>query len=356
MLQVFDATICGGKSGTTAIPAQTRLAGPDTRVNRAMIRADRIGHILCFMVGDLMDRLDCDRMFAAVMETGSFTRAAERIGTTSGQASKLVSRLEAELGVRLLNRTTRAVRATEAGQAYHERLRILLEGYDALDQSVRNVSQTPRGRLRLTAPLTFGTLELAPVLNAFAGRYREIELDVSFSDRIERIVEDGFDLAVRVGRPGDSSLIARKLCDVRVVMVASEAYLASHGEPLQPEDLTAHQCVLDSNFREGNRWPCRTRDGTAGLIPVRGRLRYSNAQLCLAAAEAGLGIACIPGFVAGKAIREGRVRRILRDYEPAPFAVHALYPHSRHLAAKVRVLVELLVERFEGMPPWEAGW
>src|SRR5690606_14831441 len=124
-----------------------------------------------------MDRLDCDRMFAAVMETGSFTAAAERRGTTSGQASKLVSRLEAELGVRLLSRTTRAASATEAGRAYYERLRPLLEEYEVLDQSVRNVAGTPRGRLRLTAPLTFGVRQLAPVLNEFAGRFEAIELD-----------------------------------------------------------------------------------------------------------------------------------------------------------------------------------
>jgi DNA-binding transcriptional LysR family regulator len=138
-----------------------------------------------------MDRLACDRMFAAVMESGSFTAAADRLGTTSGQASKLVSRLEGTLGVRLLNRTTRAVSPTEAGQAYFDRLRPLLDEFDSLDAAVRDVTQAPRGRLRLTAPLTFGGLELTPILNDFALRWPEIELDVSFSDRVVNLVDEG---------------------------------------------------------------------------------------------------------------------------------------------------------------------
>ena len=155
-----------------------------------------------------MDRLECDRMFVAVVEARSFTAAAVKLGASSGQASKLVSRLEAELGVRLLNRTTRAVSETEAGRAYFERVRSILDEIDNLDLAIRNVAQTPRGRLRLTAPLTFGTVELARALNDFAAGYPEIELEVSFSDRVVNLVDEGFDVAVRVGRPADTSLIA----------------------------------------------------------------------------------------------------------------------------------------------------
>lgn len=161
-------------------------------------------------------------MFVAVMETGSFTAAAERLGTSSGQASKLVSRLENELGVRLLSRTTRAVSPTEAGHAYFDRLRPLLEEFDNLDAAVRDKSGAPRGRLRLTVPLTFGTTEIAPGLNKFASKFPEIELDVSFSDRMVNLVDEGFDMAIRVGRADDSSMIARKLCDVRIVIVGSQ--------------------------------------------------------------------------------------------------------------------------------------
>jgi DNA-binding transcriptional LysR family regulator len=302
-----------------------------------------------------VDRLVSNRMFVAVMESGSFTAAAERLGTTSGQASKLVSRLESELGVRLLNRTTRAVSATEAGQAYFDRLRPLLDEFDALDASVRDASLAPRGRLRLTAPLTFGITELAPTLNDFALNYAEIELDVSFSDRVVNLVDEGFDIAVRVGRPDDSSLIARKLCDVRIVVVGAPAYLDRIGEPRAPEDLAVHQCIIDTNFRDPNRWPFGV-PGAEGMVPVRGRIRYSNAEACLRAAEAGLGLACVPAFVAGDALRSGRVVRVLTRFETAAYGVHALYPHSRHLAAKVRVLVDFLAERYRGTPSWEAGW
>lgn len=303
-----------------------------------------------------MDRLEAHRMFVAVMEAGSFTAAAQRMGTSSGQASKLVSRLETELGVRLFNRTTRAVSATEAGQAYFDRLRPLLEEFDSLDAAVRDVSHTPRGRLRMTAPLTFGTMELAPALNAFAGAFPEIALDVGFSDRVVNLVDEGFDVAVRIGRPDDSSMIARKLCDVRIVVVAAPAYLATHPAPLAPEALLEHDCIIDSNFREPNRWPFRAAGGEPFAIHIDGRIRYSNAGACLDAAAAGLGLACVPSFVAGEALRAGRVRRVLEAFEPEPYPVHALYPHSRHLAGKVRVLVDFLIERYRDQPDWEKGW
>lgn len=303
-----------------------------------------------------MDRLDSDRMFVAVMETGSFTAAAERLGTSSGQASKLVSRLESELGVRLLSRTTRAVSATEAGQAYFDRLRPLLEEFDNLDASIRDASHAPRGRLRLTAPLTFGTMELAPALNAFAREFPDIDLDVSFSDRVVNLVDEGFDMAVRVGRPTDSSMIARKLCDVRIVVVGAPAYLDQQGEPERLDDLSRFECILDTNFKEPNRWPFRDERGNPVAVPVRGRIRYSNAEACLDAAEAGLGLACVPSFIAGQTLREGRMRRVLQDFETEPYAVHALYPHSRHLAGKVRALVGFLAERYRGTPHWEQGW
>lgn len=217
-------------------------------------------------------------MFIAVMETGSFTAAAERLRTSSGQASKLVSRLESVLGGRLLSRTTRAVTPTEAGQAYFDRLRPLLEEFDNLYASVRDASHAPRGRLRLTAPLTFGTREVAPALNDFARDFADIELDVSFSDRVVNIVDEGFDLAVRVGKPDDSSMIARKLCDMRIVVVGSPAYLQGREEPQAPAALTGHDCIIDSNFREPGHWPFRQADGTAFTVPVQGRIRYSNAE------------------------------------------------------------------------------
>lgn len=303
-----------------------------------------------------MDRLECDRMFIAVMEAGSFTGAATRMGISSGQASKMMSRLESELGVRLLNRTTRSVAATEAGRAYYDRLKPLVDEFETLDLDIRNISQSPRGRLHLTAPLTFGILELAPALNEFAALYPDIELDVSFSDRVVNVVEEGFDMAVRVGRPGDSSLIIRKLCAVRIVVVAAPAYVETHGAPEAPEDLARHACIVDTNFREPTRWPFRNRDGEVETARVDGRIRYSNAEACVGAAAMGLGLACVPAFVAGEALRSGRLVRLLPSFETEPYDVHVLYPHSRHLAAKVRLLVDFLARRYDQTPHWELGW
>lgn len=294
-----------------------------------------------------MDRLASDRMFLAVMETGSFTAAARRFGTTSGQASKLVGRLEAELGVRLLNRTTRAVSATEVGQAYYEQLRGLIEEFDALDQSVRDASASPRGRVRLTAPLTFGTTELVPALNGFAAAFPDISLDVSFSDRLVNLVDEGFDAAVRVGRPTDTTLIARRLCQIRVVLVGADAYLARKGVPESPVALSRHDCIIDTNYRDPGHWRFFV-GGAIVSIPVRGRLHYSNAEACLQAAAAGLGLAYVPDFVAAGALREGLVREVLPDVVDEPFGAYVLYPPGRHLAGKVRALVDFLAAHFRG--------
>ena len=287
-----------------------------------------------------MDRLTCDRMFAAVVEKGSFTEAAAQIGTSSGQASKLVSRLEKELGVRLLNRTTRALSATEAGRAYCERLRTILDDFDALDAAARDASDEPGGKVRLTAPLTFGTTRLAPLLVAFAEAHARIALEVQFSDRLVNLVDEGFDLAVRVGKPADSSLIARKLCEARVMCVAAPAHIAARGRPARPEDLASHDCIIDLNLRDPHHWPFRG----GQRVPVKGRLAFSNAGACLTAVEAGLGIAFSPDFVAAEALAEGRVEQVLAEFEDEPLAVYTLYPSGRHLAAKVRVLVDFLAE------------
>ena len=304
-----------------------------------------------------MDRLECDRMFVAVLETGGFSRAAERLGTSAGQASKLVGKLEAELGVQLLNRTTRALSPTEVGQAYYERVKALIDEFDALDISVRTASGEARGRLALTVPETFGKVQLQAALIDFARAYPKIVLDVSFSDRVANLVDEGFDAALRVGAPADASLIGRKLCDNRIVVAASPNYLAERGEPADPAELAAHECVIDTNFRDPLVWRFRGAGGETLRIPVTGRLRFSNGEACVAAAEAGLGVVRAPTFVTGPRIRAGALKALLRPFEPPPNSgLHILYPPARHLALKVRVLVDFLAARFHGPPPWDQGW
>ena len=285
-----------------------------------------------------MDRLQAERMFVKVVETGSFAAAARRLGTSSGQASKLVAKLEADLGVKLLNRTTRALSLTEAGQTYADRMRAILESFDDLTTDVQNAATVPRGRIRLTAPLSFGTVRLAPVLARFAAEYPEISLEVHFNDRIVNLVEEGFDAAVRVGRAMDGALVGRRLGSARMITVAGPGYLALRGRPLIPADLERHDCILDLNNRDGWQWTYRD----DSRVTVSGRLIFSNASACLAAVEEGLGIAQMPDFVATEAMAAGRGIEVLSDWSDIQLGIHALWPGRRHLPRKLRVLVDFM--------------
>lgn len=304
-----------------------------------------------------MERLDCDRMFVAVLEAGSFAAAAARLGTSSGQSSKMVSRLEAELGVQLVKRTTRALSPTEVGQAYYQRIKVLLDEFGALDASVRNAAGAPSGRLRLSSPITFGARRLAPVLMDFARQYPAIGLDVDFSDRLVNLVDEGFDIALRIGRLTDSSLIARKLCDMRIVLAAAPGYLQQRGMPASARDLAGHDCILDTNFRDAFNWQFQPPGGGEQLsVSISGRLHFSNAEACLTAAIAGLGITRIPSFIAGDGFKQGLIVPVLPQMEVAPLALYAVYPPARYLANKVRALVDFLAQRYRGQPEWDRDW
>ncbi len=222
-----------------------------------------------------MDRLDCDRMFVTVLETGSFSAAALRLGTSSSQASKLVSKLEQRLGVQLFKRSTRALSPTDVGRSYYERVKNLLDAFETLDASVRESATTPTGRLKISAPGSFGTVVLSEVLVAFARRYPLIELDVSFSDRSVNIVDEGFDMAIRIGTLSDSSLVARKLGEVHVRIAASPVYLEQFGTPQHWREMPQHQCIIDTNFRDPWHWPF------AGGATAAARLSpYRSAGVC----------------------------------------------------------------------------
>ncbi|MPT47955.1 MAG: LysR family transcriptional regulator [Sphingobium sp.] len=294
-----------------------------------------------------MNRLECDRAFLTVVEAGSFAGAAQILGISSGQASKLVQKLEQNLGVQLLRRTTRALSLTEIGMAYHARMKSLIEDIDELDTSVRTSSGTPRGRLRVTIPSSFGKLRLMPLLTDFARTYSEIELDIDFSDRSRDLIGEGFDLAVRVGRPEDSSLIARKLHESRNLLVATPAYLETREPLLQPKDLHHHACIVDTNFREPLNWRFREPDsGKTQVTVVAPVMRVSDGEACLTAIEAGLGVGIVPDFIAQSSLEEGRVIRLLSEWEDTTFSIYAIYPPARQLALKVRVLIDFLVSFF----------
>jgi len=301
-----------------------------------------------------LDRIEELRVFNSVADARSFAKAARRLGISPAQASKLVARLEDRLGTRLLNRTTRDVSLTDTGRAYQARARALVDEFDALESSVRD-TDGPRGLLKLSVPISFGAVELGPALLDFASAYPTVGLDVSFSDRNVNLVDEGFDAVVRIGDLADSPLVARRLAAVRVVTCASPGYLAADGVPQEPAELIARNLIIDLNRRDPFVWQFGRGEGSRHL-PVDGRLRFSSAHACLAAVRAGFGIARIPAFVAADDLRAGRIVALMRDYEPDPVAVHAVYPHARHLAAKVRAFVDFLVRRFAGEPPWHQGW
>jgi DNA-binding transcriptional LysR family regulator len=301
-----------------------------------------------------MDRFDEINAFTAVADARSFTKAARRLGVSSAQVSKLVARLENRLGARLLNRTTREVSLTDTGRAYLERARTLLDDFDALEGSVRDQSG-PTGLLRVSAPMSFGSNQLTPALLDFAAAYPEVSLEVSQTDRVVNLVEEGFDVAVRIGQLPDSSLIARRLAPVRIVTCAAPAYLQAAGAPLAPQDLAAHEAIIDTNMREPFVWTYG-QGSKAHDVRVHGRLRFAGADACVAAARRGLGVASTPAFAAADDLRAGRLLPLLCAFEPQLVHIHAVYPHARHLAAKVRVFVDFLTDRYAGEPEWHQGW
>lgn len=301
-----------------------------------------------------MDRLDEVAAFVAVADARSFTQAARKLDVSSAQVSKLVARLENRLKARLLNRTTRDVSLTDVGRAYLERARELLEGFEALEGLVRDQAG-PSGLLKISAPMSFGATQLTPALLDFAALCSAVSLDVVFSDRMVNLVEEGFDVAVRIGHLSDSSLVARKLAAVRMVTCASPEYLQRVGAPTELADLANVEAILDTNARDPTIWRF-LQNGEPHDVRVRGRLRFAGADACVAAARAGFGVTRSPAFAAAPDLRSGRLVPLFCNYEPELIHVHAVYPHARHLAAKVRGFVDFLAERYAGEPEWHQGW
>jgi len=285
-------------------------------------------------------------VFARVVEENGFTQAARRLGMSKSAVSKQVSQLEDRVGARLLQRTTRRVSLTDVGATFYERCaRILAEAEEA-ELAVSRLQSAPRGTLRISAPMSFGRSHLAPAVAEFLCHYPELRVDMQLSDRVVDLVDEGYDLAVRIARLTDSSLIARRLCPAPRVTCAAPAYLAARGTPLHPGELTSHNCLLYSYLSTGDTWhfPQPGRGDIA--VPVTGTFRANNGDVLLEGAMAGLGIVVAPAFMAEPALADGRLVEILADYRDLGAAVHAVYPHNRHLPVKVRAFIDFLVNRF----------
>lgn len=299
-----------------------------------------------------MDRFNAMSTFIQVVDGGSFSNAAERLGLSRAQVSKSVMQLEAHLGTRLLHRTTRSIGLTDSGRIYYQRCREILEEVAEAEECAREDNAEPRGTLTVGAPSSFGRLHLQPLIPRFLARHPGVQLSLSLTDRFLDVVSEGFDVAVRIAELEDSSLIARRLAPCRRVLCASPDYIARHGTPRVPQDLAIHACLVYSNELRADTW---TLHGSTGVerITVNGPVCADNGDVLCAAAEAGLGVALLPTFIVGDALRAGRLVPVLAEFCPPDLSINAVYPSRRFLAAKVRSLIDFLAESFAGEPAWD---
>lgn len=299
-----------------------------------------------------MHDLSAMAVFAAIAEAGSLTVAAERLSLSKSAVSKQLSRLEERLGARLVNRNTRQVSLTEVGTVYFEFCARILEEAEAAEAAVANLQGAPRGRLRVNAPMSFGTMHLAQALTGFAKQYPEIVVDMELTDSFVDLVDSGFDVAVRISAMQDSTLIARQLAPARRMMVASPDYLARFGVPEHPRDLRDHNCLIYTLAPNPGTWTFQTDEGTMP-IQVSGTMRSNNGEVLREAAIAGIGILVDPTFITYRAIRDGRLVPVLTGFDLGQSGIHAVYPNRRHLSPKVRAFIDFLSDHFGDPPYWD---
>ncbi|MDR5827031.1 LysR family transcriptional regulator [Caballeronia sp. LP006] len=300
-----------------------------------------------------MDRLTGIEVFVATVDGGSFAAAARRFGLSPAMAGKYVSAIEAELNARLLHRTTRKLSLTEVGQHYYERCKRILEAYEEANREASDAQDTPRGVLRIAAPVTFGAMHLGDVLAAYLEQHPHVTIEVSLNDRYVDLLEAGVDVAIRIGRLNDSGLVARRLAPCRMVICASPGYVERHGTPRNPDDLRQAPRLAFSEAVSVGDWTLADTKGRAHVIDGPCRMAANNTQMLLAAALAGAGIAYGPTFVFGEHIARGNLVALLPDYRTPELAIQAVYPSARHMPLKVRLLLDSLVAAFGDEPPWD---
>ena len=300
-----------------------------------------------------MDRLRAMEVFVEVVKRDGFARAAEALDTSPANVTRYISDLEAHLQTRLLNRSSRRMSLTASGEALYERAKSILDDVAEAEAIVSSATMQPRGVLRINAPLSFGVLHLAPLWARFMQQYPDVQLDVALIDRVVDIVEEGYDMAIRISRAGSASHAARKLATSHNMLCASPAYIAQHGMPLLPADLLQHRCIGYSYAATADEWQLLDAGGQQHPVKVQCIMHTNNGDTARAAALGGLGVIWQPSFLVGEDLRAGRLVRVLPDYHLPDIDVLAVYPSRRHLSAKVRVMIDFLVEQFQGTPPWD---
>ena len=296
-----------------------------------------------------MDKFQEMRVFVHVTEAGSFVAAANQLGFSKAAVSRYVSEMEHRLGVRLIHRTTRRLSLTREGEIFLARCREILSRIEESEAEIVTQSDVAIGLLKVSIPVSFGIKHLTPLWGEFIAAHPNVTLDIQLTDRVTDIVEEGFDLAVRIARLPDSSLVSRKLASTTLILCASPAYLAKHGEPQQPADLTQHQTLSYSLFTTGDQWSFAGPDGPA-VVKVQPRLWSNNGDTCVAAAIAGNGIVLQPSFLVAEALDKGELVPLLPEYQCPTLDIYAVYPTRRFLLPKVRALIDFLSNKLKNQP------
>jgi len=301
-----------------------------------------------------MDKFQEMASFVAVVEAGSFVGAADATGLSKAAVSRHVAELEQRLGARLLHRTTRRLSLTDDGQLFFARAKEMLAAIDEAESEIRSRSGEPSGLLRINAPLTFGVMHLAPLWGRFAQLYPKVSLDIELSDRVVDLVEEGYDLAVRITNLPSSQLVSRQLASTRMVACASPPYLALHGTPQHPRDLAQHEVISYSYWAARNEWTFVAPDDNPVVVRTRARIHANNGDTCRAAALDHQGIILQPDFLVADDLRRGDLVELLPTYRAMTLGIHAVYPSRKHLPIKTRRLVDFLVEAF-AVPVWNTS-
>lgn len=299
-----------------------------------------------------MDRIDAMQAFVAVADLSGFAPAARKLGLSASAITRLVAGLEERLGARLLQRTTRSVTLTDVGERYLERARRILSDVEEAETSAQAERTQPSGRLVVSAPLVFGRLHVSPIMSAYLKQYQAVGAELRLSDRMVNLVDEGIDVAVRIGHLADSSVVARSVGDMRQLVVASPRYLKKRGTPVKPSDLAQHAIIRFTNRNALNEWNFKE-NGRDVRVSHVSRYATNSADAAVSHAEQDGGLAMVLAYQAANAIKAGRLKVVLADYEPPPMPINLVYPTSRLLSAKVRAFIDMVVEnadwRFSAM-------
>ena len=294
----------------------------------------------------VMDTIDGMKTVVAVFETGSFTAASTRMGLSKALVSKYVAEVEASLGVRLFNRSTRRLAITEAGRAYYQQVLPLLDELAALADSMSGEQGSAKGLLRVSVPIAFGEMSLTPLVPKFLAQNPGLSLDLQLTDNMIDMLEEGIDVVIRIGSVDESNLVVRELNTFPLILCASPAYLKQHGSPQSAQALLEHNCIVDSNFRIGKQWPMRSANGKREVVNIRSNVSVNSPRAVKELAIASGGIGMIPKFIVVDALLDGSLVEVLPGQNILEFGMYALYPHRRYLAKKVRCFIDFLVENF----------